>query len=80
MIFAINKKDTLFYNKVSYIIILSRIYYYLIFLQYCVQSLSVHSEHLREVLVISLKRSGNIITQSSHIKNAINEIINNDIV
>ena len=31
---------------------------YLSFLQYCVQSLSVHLEHLRATFVISEKRSG----------------------
>jgi hypothetical protein len=38
----------------------------------------VHSEHLRAMLVISEKRSGNINTHSSHTSHAIIDIITKD--
>ena len=46
--------------------------YFLSFLQYCVQSLSVHSEHRRAILLFSQKRSGYISTHNSHMSHTTN--------
>lgn len=52
--------------------------YFLSFLQYCVQSLSVQSEHLSAILLFSQKRSGYKSTHNSQIIQITNDNVTRD--